>query len=193
MGRDNRSLGKFHLDGIPPAPRGIPQVEVTFDIDSNGILTVTAKDLGTKRQQHITVTGSVRLPSEEIDRMREEAEKFKAEDEQRQKVVEAKNSGDTAAYQAERFLKDSKDKLDAKDVQAIEKAIASLRDALATEDLARIAEMQNALQQTMAGPVTKMYKDAAAAQEPEGGAQPPKGTDGEANDPAFDADYDVKP
>ena len=113
MARDNRTLGKFHLDGIPPAPRGVPQIEVTFDIDANGIVNVQAKDKGTGKEQKITITASSGLSKDEVDRMMRDAEAHAAEDKQRREEVETRNRADQAVYAAEKFLKESGEKLDA--------------------------------------------------------------------------------
>src|SRR5690606_23634800 len=120
MARDNRTLGKFHLDGIPPAPRGVPQIEVTFDIDANGIVNVHAKDRGTGKEQKITITSSSGLSKEEVDRMMREAEAHAAEDQKRREEVETRNRADQAIYTAEKFIKDSGDKLDPADRMAVE-------------------------------------------------------------------------
>ena len=120
LARDNRTLGKFHLIGLPPAPRGVPQIEVTFDIDANGIVNVQAKDLGTGKEQKITITASSGLNKDEVDRMMKDAESHADEDKKRREEIEARNRADQAVYGAERFIKDSGDKLSAADRQAIE-------------------------------------------------------------------------
>ena len=130
LARDNRTLGKFHLIGLPPAPRGVPQIEVTFDIDANGIVNVQAKDLGTGKEQKITITSSSGLKKEEVDRMMREAESHADDDKKRREEIEARNRADQAVYGAERFIKDSGDKLTAADRQAIETASASLKKAI---------------------------------------------------------------
>ena len=129
MARDNRTLGKFHLDGIPPAPRGVPQVEVTFDIDANGIVNVSAKDLGTGKQQQITITASSGLGKDEVDRMMQEAEAHADEDKARKEEVETRNRADQAAYAAERMLKDAGDKLSEQERKPVEEAVAELKKA----------------------------------------------------------------
>ena len=128
LARDNRTLGKFHLIGLPPAPRGVPQIEVTFDIDANGIVNVSAKDLGTGKEQKITITASSGLSKDEVDRMMKEAESHADEDKKRREEIETRNRADQAVYGAERFVKDSGDKLSAADRQAIE-----TRDRIAEE------------------------------------------------------------
>src|SRR5437763_16558946 len=123
LARDNRTLGKFHLVGLPPAPRGVPQIEVTFDIDANGIVNVSAKDLGTSKEQKITITSSSGLNKDEVDRMMREAEAHADEDKKRKDEIETRNRADQTAYAAERMVKDAGDKLTAADKQAVESAI----------------------------------------------------------------------
>ena len=120
MARDNRTLGQFHLDGIPPAPRGVPQIEVTFDIDANGILNVSAKDKATGKEQKITITGSSGLSKDEVERMVSDAEAHAAEDKKRSEQVEARNSADALVYSVEKTLSENRDKLPAADVSRIE-------------------------------------------------------------------------
>ncbi len=138
LARDNRTLGKFHLIGLPPAPRGVPQIEVTFDIDANGIVNVSAKDLGTGKEQKITITATSGLSKDEVDRMMKEAESHAEEDKKRRDEIEARNKADQAVYGAERFIKDTGDKLSAGDRQAIESAAESLKKALESNDPAAI-------------------------------------------------------
>src|ERR1041384_602463 len=145
MARDNRTLGKFHLIGLPPAPRGVPQIEVTFDIDANGIVKVQAKDLGTGKEQKITITASSGLSKDEVDRMMREAESHSDEDKKRREEIEARNRADQAVYGAERFIKDSGDKLAAADRQAIESAVESLKKALGDNDAAAITKAMETL------------------------------------------------
>src|SRR5207253_2688842 len=123
MARDNRTLGKFHLVGLPPAPRGVPQIEVTFDIDANGIVNVSAKDLGTGKEQKITITASSGLAKDEVDRMMKEAESHAEEDRKRREEIETRNKADQAVYGAERMLKDMGEKISASDKSAIESAM----------------------------------------------------------------------
>ncbi len=138
LAKDNKSLGKFHLIGIPPAPRGVPQIEVTFDIDANGILNVSAKDRATGKEQKITITGSSGLSKEEIDRMVKEAEAHAEEDKRRAELIEARNRGDSLIYQIEKLLKEHADKITEADKQAIESAISQLKTAIAGEDVGAI-------------------------------------------------------
>ena len=172
MARDNRTLGKFHLDGIPPAPRGVPQIEVTFDIDANGIVNVSAKDLGTGKQQQITITASSGLGKDEVDKMMQEAEAHADEDKARKDEVETRNRADQAAYAAERMLKDAGDKLSEEERKPVEEAVAALKKANESGDAAAIdqaLETLNAAQQTAA---QALYaKTAQAAPGPGGGPE----------------------
>ena len=146
MANDNMSLGHFRLDGIPPAPRGIPQVEVTFDIDANGILNVTAKDKATSKEQKITITASTNLDENDIDRMTQEAQKHKAEDEKRRELITAKNNADSLAYQTEKTLNELGDKVPANEKGNIEQQIKDLREAAQGDDVAKIKQQTDALQ-----------------------------------------------
>ncbi len=153
MARDNRTLGRFHLDGIPPAPRGVPQIEVTFDIDANGIVNVSAKDLGTGKEQHITITASSGLSKDEVDRMMQEAEAHAGDDKARREEVETRNRADQAAYAAERMLKEAGDKLSADERKPVEEAVAALKKAIESGEAGAIdkaLEQLNAAQQTAA-------------------------------------------
>ncbi len=135
LAKDNKSLGKFHLIGIPPAPRGIPQIEVTFDIDANGILNVNAKDRATGKEQKITITGSSGLSKDDIDRMVREAEANAEEDKRRAELIEARNRGDSLVYQIEKLLKEHGDKINDADKQAVESAVSQLKTAIQGEDV----------------------------------------------------------
>jgi molecular chaperone DnaK len=173
MARDNRTLGRFHLDGIPPAPRNVPQIEVTFDIDANGILNVSARDKATGKQQNITITASSGLSKEEIDRMKREAETNAAEDARQRESIEVKNQGDSTVYNTEKMLRDYGDKVDAADKQATETALNELREALKTDDLDRIKKSQEAVTQASHKLAEAMYRDAQAKSQP-GAADAPK-------------------
>jgi len=147
LARDNRTLGKFHLVGLPPAPRGVPQIEVTFDIDANGIVNVSAKDLGTGKEQRITITASSGLAKDEVERMMREAEAHAEDDRKRREEIEVRNRADQAVYGAERLIKDTGDKLSAADKQAIEAAMETVKKANQGTDS---AEIQRALDQLTA-------------------------------------------
>jgi len=181
MARDNRTLGKFHLDGIPPAPRGVPQIEVTFDIDANGIVNVSAKDLGTGKQQQITITASSGLGKDEVDKMMRDAEAHADEDKTRKEEVETRNRADQAAYAAERMLKDAGDKLSEQERKPVEEAVAELKKAAEGGDAGAInqaLEKLNAAQQTAAQALyakTAQAGPGSAAGGPEPGAGPGPG------------------
>jgi molecular chaperone DnaK len=147
--RDNKSLGRFRLEGIAPAPRGIPQIEVTFDIDANGILNVTARDKATGREQKITITASSGLSKDEVDRMVREAELHAQEDHERKKEIEIRNRADSVAYQAERTLRDVSDKISARLRGEVEDKVKAVRDALASSDLIRVQHASDDLERTM--------------------------------------------
>src|SRR5688572_13396284 len=169
MARDNRTLGKFHLDGIPPAPRGIPQVEVTFDIDANGIVNVQAKDKGTGKEQKITITSSSGLSKEEVDRMMRDAESHASEDKQRREEVETRNRADQAVYGAEKFVKESGDKLEPSDRMAIESALNDVKKALESNDATAISKTLDALMQAQQKAAEALYRTAGASGPDQGG------------------------
>ena len=149
LARDNKSLGRFRLEGIAPAPRGVPQIEVIFDIDANGILNVTARDKATGREQKITITASSGLSKEEIDRMVREAEIHAQEDRQRKEEIETRNRADSVAYQAERMQKDVGEKLSADLRSEIEQKVKAVRDALSSNDVTRIRTTADDLESSM--------------------------------------------
>ena len=167
MATDNMTLGRFRLEGIPPAPRGVPQVEVTFDIDANGIIHVTAKDRATGKEQKVTITASTNLSKDDVERMVQEAKRNEAADRKFRDLAEARNSGDSLAYQAEKSLRDLGDKVPAGDRQKIEATIADLRQALQGEDINRIKQLTEQLQQASYALSQQMY--AQQAPQPEGG------------------------
>ena len=168
MARDNRPLGKFHLSGLPPAPRGMPQIEVTFDIDANGIVNVSAKDMATQKEQKITITLSSGLSKDEVDKMMREAESHAEDDRKRKEEIETRNHADQAAYAAERMLKDNGDKLSASDKQPIESAIEALKQAIEKNDVAEMKRTMDALNTAQHKAAETLYKAASAA--PGGGA-----------------------
>ncbi|MGB9594248.1 MAG: molecular chaperone DnaK, partial [Anaerolineae bacterium] len=165
MAADNMSLGKFNLEGIPPAPRGIPQIEVTFDIDANGILNVSAQDKATGKQQKITITASTNLSKEDVERMVQEAKRHEAEDRRRKELVEARNEADSVIYQTEKALRELGDKVPTTDRGRIEGLINDLKSAAKTEDMARIRQLTEQLKQAAYALGQQMY----AGQQPGGG------------------------
>jgi molecular chaperone DnaK len=195
MARDNKTLGTFRLDGIPPAPRGTPQIEVTFDIDANGILHVSAKDLGTGKDQKITIQGSSGLSKEEVEKMTKEAELNAVEDKKRRDAVETRNQLDTAVYQLEKTLKDTGDKLPAEKKSKVEAALAEAKKALESNDAKRMQDSLEGLSKVGA----EFYAEAQAAAQAQGGAgasaeaagggeAPPKA---EKKPDVVDADFEV--
>jgi molecular chaperone DnaK len=162
MAADNISLGRFRLEGIPPAPRGVPQIEVTFDIDANGILNVSARDKATGKEQRITITASTNLSKEEVERMVREAQLHAAEDKARRELVEMKNQADSLAYQAEKSLKELGDKVDSIERSRIEGLIKDLREAIAQENRSRIQQLSSDLQQALFKVSQAAYGDGAA-------------------------------
>jgi molecular chaperone DnaK len=168
MANDNMSLGRFRLEGIPPAPRGIPQVEVTFDIDANGILNVTAKDKATGKEQKITITASTNLDDSDIDRMVQEAKTNKAEDEKRRELITAKNNADSLAYQTEKTLKELGDKVPSDDKTNIEAQIKSLREAAQGEDLNKIEQQTETLQNAFHALSQQLYAQEGQQQQAAG-------------------------
>ncbi len=168
MARDNRTLGRFHLDGIPPAPRGVPQVEVTFDIDANGILNVSARDKATGKQQNITITASSGLAKDEIEKMKKDAEAHAAEDAKHREEIEIKNRADSLVYTTERTLREHGDKVSAGDKQTIETALGEAREALKSDDLERIKRAEEDLQKASHNLAEAMYREAQAKSQPSG-------------------------
>jgi molecular chaperone DnaK len=175
MAADNRTLGRFMLDGILPAPRGMPQIEVTFDIDANGILNVKAHDKGTGREQKITITASSGLSKEEVEKMQREAEAHASEDTQRREEIEAKNSADTLAYTAEKTLREHKEKIPAELNQEVEEKIAAVRSALQGSDVGAIRQATQELNEAMQKIGSAIYQQQPPPPPPEGEAPPPEG------------------
>jgi molecular chaperone DnaK len=161
MAADNKTLGNFQLSGIPAAPRGVPQIEVTFDIDANGIVNVKAKDLGTNKEQQITITASTNLTDEEIDRMVKEAEENKEKDDKRKEEAELRNDAEQLVFQTEKSLKDLKDKITDKEKDEAEELVEDLKKALEKDDIDDIKEKKDALQEKAMALATKVYEEAA--------------------------------
>ncbi len=187
MANDNMSLGRFRLDGIPPAPRGIPQIEVTFDIDANGILHVTAKDKATGKEQKVTITASTNLNKNDIDRMMQEARQNEAADKQRREMIEAKNNADNMVYQTEKALRELGDKVPANERSNIESKVSELKSAAQTEDLARIKKATEEVQQAFYALSQQLYAQGqpqaqAQAQGQPGGQSTPPPSDGDVID-----------
>ena len=196
MAQYNKSLGRFHLDGIAPARRGVPQIEVTFDIDANGIVNVSAKDLGTGKEQHITITSSTNMSEDEINKAVRDAEQFAAEDAKRKEEIDIRNEGDAMAYQTENTLTEMGDKLDAADKSELEGKLSGLKTALAGTDSGAIKTATEELKQSFYKVSEKMYQAAGAQQA--GGAQPGPdmggqqgGNGGNGGQDYYDADYTV--
>jgi molecular chaperone DnaK len=196
MARDNRTLGRFQLAGIPPAPRGLPQIEVSFDINADGILDVSAKDLGTGKEQSIKIQQSSGLSKEEVEKMRKEAESHAEEDKKLRTLVDKRNQADALAYQVEHTLKEHGDKLGADDRVRIEKAIGEVREALKGDDPARIDRAVEVLNQASHSLAQMLYQKTAGAQGaagqttdagPAGPSEEKKG-----GDDVIDADFEVK-
>ena len=199
--RDNKSLGQFRLDGIPPAPRGIPQIEVTFDIDANGIVNVSAKDLGTGKEQHITITAGSNMSDADIDRAVKEAAEFEAQDKKRKEAIDTKNDADAMVFQTEKAMKEVGDKIDAADRSAVEADVQTLKDLLAKagDEMtdAQVAEIKAAKEKLMESAqklFTKVYEQAGAAAGAagaQGGPAPEAGPapEGYNGDDVVDGDY----
>ena len=178
MARDNRTLGRFHLSGLPSAPRGVPQIEVTFDIDANGIVNVSAKDQATQKEQKITITASSGLSKDEVDRMMREAESHADEDKRRKEEIETRNQADQAAYAAERMLKEAGEKLPATDRAAIESAIGDLKTAIDQNDPAGMKRRMEALNQAQHKAAEAMYRASGAGAGQPGAERPEPGAPG---------------
>ncbi|MBI2683594.1 MAG: molecular chaperone DnaK [Acidobacteriales bacterium] len=188
--RDNRTLGKFHLSGIPPAPRGVPQIEVTFDIDANGILNVTARDKATNKDQKITITSSSGLSKDEVDRMAKEADAHAAEDKEKREVVESRNQLDSLVYSVEKMLKEHGDKISGDEKSAVESALADAKKALEGEDKAIIDSARERLVTASHKLAEQMYKAAGAgAPGGEAAAGAPPETEAKKEEGVIDAEY----
>ncbi len=194
LAKDNFTLGKFQLTGIPPAPRGIPQIEVTFDIDSNGIIHVSAKDLGSGNQQAISIKGDKKLTEEDIKKMMDAAKQFEAEDKKKRDEIELHNQAETAIFTAEKMLKESGDKLEPADKQKVEEGVAEVKKALTEDNPESIKKTMEELTESVYSATTKLYQkmqaDQAAQQQAGTGASP--GQDKQPEDNVVNADYNVK-
>lgn len=191
---DNRTLGRFILDGIPPAPRGVPKIEVTFDIDANGILNVSAKDMATSKEQSIRIEASSGLSDEEIDKMVKDAKEHAAEDKKRREMIDAKNAGDQMVYQTEKNLKEYGDKLDSTAKNKIEAAVSRLKDALKSENLNEIKSATDALNQVWSESASTLYQQATASQGGPGqatGDETSGATSEKSDEKVEEADYEV--
>jgi len=193
---DNRTLGQFNLTGLPPAPRGMPQIEVSFNIDANGILNVSAKDMATGKEHSIEIKGSSGLSEGEIGQMRQDAEAHADEDKKRRELVDVKNQGDQMAYQVEKTLNEQGEKIDASDRSNIESAVSSLREVVKGDDAEAIKRAMTNLEQASHKLAEQMYQGAAGAQQQAvPGQAPPEGdpgAGGEGGDDVIDAEYEVK-
>jgi molecular chaperone DnaK len=196
--KDNKSLGRFQLDGIAPAPRGIPQIEVTFDIDANGIVNVSAKDLGTGKEQHITITAGSNMSDAEIDKAVKEAAEFEAQDKKRKEGIEARNDADAMVFQTEKALKEVGDKVSADDKAKVQAEIDSMKallertniDNMSDADVDEIKAAKERLMESAQGVFTKMYEAAGAAAGQNAGPDPSQGANtGYQADDVVDADY----
>ncbi len=187
MARDNKTLGLFSLDGIAPARRGVPQIEVTFDIDANGIVNVSAKDLGTGKEQHITITSSTNMSKEDVEKAVKEAEQFAAEDAKRRDEIDIRNNADQLVYQTEKALDELGDKLDAADKASVDAALTKTKEALKGTDTDAIKAAAEELSKVFYPITEKLYNQQAQA-----GAAPGPDMGGAApGDGVVDADYEV--
>jgi molecular chaperone DnaK len=190
MAADNVSLGMFNLTGIPPAPRGVPQIEVTFDIDADGILNVSAKDLATGKEQKITITASTKLSDNEKDRMMKEAEQFAEEDEKRKKEIETLNEADSLIYTAEKTKKDLGEKIGKDNLDKIDNAVTELKETLKTKEIEKIKSKTEELTKVLQEVGTVIYQQAAAAQQAQQTQQANAGQASESKDNVVDAEYE---
>ena len=196
MANDNTTLGRFQLVGIPPAPRGVPQIEVTFDIDANGIINVSAKDKGTGKEQSITITSSTKLSDEEIEKKVKEAEMNAEEDKKKQEEIEVRNNADSMIYTDEKTTEDLKDQIDSETKDKIDGLVAELRELITGDDITAIKEKTDELTKEVQEVGAKIYQEAAAQeqaqQQANGGAQDPGADAQDDDDDTIDADYEVK-
>jgi len=196
MAADNRSLGRFHLDGIPPAPRGVPQIEVTFDIDANGILHVSAKDKGTNKEQSIRITSSSGLSKDEIEKMKNTAKEHAEDDRKKKEEVEIKNQADNLVFQTKKQISELGDKIEANDKSRLEAEITKLEEAIKTNNSAEIKSATESLQKIWGEAAQKLYQQPGAEQgaDQNAGTQQPPQSENQAKDGkenAQDASYEV--
>jgi len=195
MASDNISLGMFNLTGLPPAPRGVPQIEVTFDMDANGILNVTAKDLGTSKENRIAITASTKLSKDQKEKMVHESEQFAEQDKKRKEEVELRNSAESMLYSAEKTKEELKDKISPDQASGIDKAAAALRTALAGKENDKIKQASDELTKALQKVGQEIYEKVAqqkAAEDSKTTTTPPPGTPGASgptNDNVVDAEY----
>jgi molecular chaperone DnaK len=190
MAMDNKSLGKFILDGIPPAPRGVPQIEVTFDIDANGIIKVTAQDKATSRSQHITITASSGLREDEVERMRKDAEEHAEEDKRRKELIEARNAADNAVYTAEKTLRDLGEKIPADLKSKVESETANVRKAMEGEDIESIRKATDTLMSAVQQIGAAAYQQSAPeAPGPTGGESESGGEGGDSGEDVVEGEF----
>jgi len=199
MSADNKTIGRFHLDGIAPAPRGMPQIEVTFDLDANGILNVSAKDLGTGREQKITITASSGLSKDEVEKMVHDAKAHETEDAQKKELIDTRNQADNLAYQTEKMLKDAGEKIDADKKAPVEKAIADLREAIKADNLEALKAGMEDLNKAVQPIAQELYAQAQTQQQAEEGGSTGQQASGsasgespEGNDEVIDADFEME-
>ena len=167
--RDNRTLGRFHLVGLPSAPRGVPQIEVGFDIDANGIVNVSARDVATGKEQKITIAGSSGLNKDDVERMVKDAEAHASEDKTRRELIDARNHADSLAYSVEKTVSENRDRLPATDVSAIESAISRLRTATQADDIEAIRRATDGLQKASHAMAEQLYKAHGSGPQAQGG------------------------
>jgi len=178
MARDNRTLGRFHLTGLPPAPRGLPQVEVAFDIDANGIVNVSAKDTATGKEQKITISGVSGLSKSDVDRLVKEAQSHASDDQARRDLIEARNQADSLAYQVERTVNENRDKLPVGELSRIDAAIAAVRKLAESDDLAALKRATDQLTTASHAIAEQLYQAAAPGRQPSAGSGRPDGSHG---------------
>jgi molecular chaperone DnaK len=178
LAKDNKTIGKFQLTDIPPAPRGVPQIEVAFDIDANGILHVSAKDLGTGKEQKITITANSGLSKQDIDKMQRDAELHAEEDKKKREEIEARNEADSIVYRAEKLLRESADKLSPDDKRKLEEGVSAAKDALKGDDASAIKSASERLNETMQAVSSELYRSASQQQQPPRGGTPGGGQSG---------------